>query len=91
MQLSFCKYILGDISTTTTSRWCLQHPCIVKEIIQNSHLVISFFASLMLREGDPTFIEELLNYSQRRHIFKILKLKLQRRYKSSCLVLLCLG
>ncbi|WZZ65643.1 hypothetical protein YC2023_077013 [Brassica napus] len=36
-----------------------------------------------LREGDPTFIEELLNYSQRRHIFKILKLKLRRRYKSS--------
>ena len=30
--------VVGDICTTTTGRWCLQHPCIVKEIIQNSHL-----------------------------------------------------
>ncbi|KAH0889576.1 hypothetical protein HID58_052005 [Brassica napus] len=36
---------------TTTSRWCLQHPCIVKEIIQNSHLgykFISFFPGIAL-------------------------------------------
>ncbi|CAN7044581.1 unnamed protein product, partial [Brassica rapa subsp. trilocularis] len=44
---------------------------------------VPFVIHRTLREGDPTFIEELLNYSQRRHIFKILKLKLRRRYKSS--------
>ncbi|KAF3494437.1 hypothetical protein DY000_02055636 [Brassica cretica] len=54
-----------------------------KRLSKTRTWVISFFASLTLREGDPTFIEELLNYSQRRHIFKILKLKLRRRYKSS--------
>ncbi|CAF2097021.1 unnamed protein product [Brassica rapa subsp. narinosa] len=45
MWLSFCRDILDDISNTTTSRWCLQHSCIVKEIIQNSHLGYKFLSS----------------------------------------------
>ncbi|CAN6893304.1 unnamed protein product [Brassica oleracea] len=68
--LCFCRDILGDICNTITTRWCLQHSCIVKEIIQNSHLGYKFLSFSDCSAWGRTYVLFLEKRHECYHVLK---------------------